>query len=276
MEVLDGAPVAVEVLVITPERLWDERRRMVLRKVLILAGTAEARELAALLAASPEWRTVSSFAGRTAAPKLPVGEVRTGGFGGAALLARYLREERIAAVIDASHPFAERISRNAQAAAQTAQVPLLRLNRPPWQRQEGDRWQEIGSWAEAIPLLAGQSARAFLAIGHQELRAFSGLEDSFFLVRTVDPPPAPLPLERYEAITGRGPFDPEAERCLLSDHGITHVICKNSGGGSAYGKIEAARELGLPVIIKRRPPPLRTAAVSKVEEAVKWLETVPQ
>lgn len=244
------------------------------RKVLILAGTAEARELAALLAESPDWRTVSSFAGRTASPKLPVGEVRTGGFGGAAALARFLAEERVAAVIDASHPFAERISRNALAAAETAHVPLLRLNRPPWERQQGDRWHEIGDWPEAVPLLAGLPARVFLAIGHQELRAFSGLDGSFFLVRTVDAAPAPLPLERYEAITGRGPFALEDELALLREHAITHVICKNSGGSSAYAKIEAARKLDLPVIIKRRPPGLRRPAVSKVGDAVAWLETV--
>lgn len=244
------------------------------RKVLVLAGTAEARDLASLLAESPDWRTISSFAGRTAAPKLPVGEVRSGGFGGAAPLARFLADERIAAVIDASHPFAERISRNALAAADTAGVPLLRLNRPPWERQTGDRWHEIGDWPEAIPLLAGLSARVFLAIGYQELRSFSGLDGSFFLVRTVDPAPAPLPLERYEAITGRGPFALEDEMNLLREHAITHVICKNSGGSSAYGKIAAARELGLPVIIKRRPQGLRTAAVNTIEDAVAWLETV--
>ncbi len=244
------------------------------RKVLVLAGTAEARELAALLAESPGWRTISSFAGRTAAPKLPVGEVRTSGFGGAALLARFLADERIAAVIDASHPFAERISRNALAATKTAGVPLLRLSRLPWRRQEGDQWHEIGSWPEAVPLLAGKSAHAFLAIGHQELRAFSGLEGSYFLVRTVDPVTVPLPLERYEAITGRGPFALEAELGLLREHAISHVICKNSGGSSAYDKIAAARQLGLPVIMKRRPPGLRTPAVSNVEDAVAWLEMV--
>lgn len=244
------------------------------RKVLILAGTAEARELAALLAESPDWQTISSFAGRTAAPKLPVGEVRTGGFGGAAPLARFLADERIAAVIDASHPFAERISRNAQAAAKTANVPLLRVSRPPWEWREGDQWHEIDDWQEAVPLLDGLSARAFLAIGHQELRAFGGLDGSFFLVRTVDPAPAPLPLERYQAITGRGPFALEDELTLLREHAISHVICKNSGGSSAYGKIAAARQLGLPVIIKRRPAPLRTPAVGNVEDAVAWLATV--
>lgn len=244
------------------------------RNVLILAGTAEARELAAFLAGHPDWRTVSSLAGRTASPKLPVGEVRTGGFGGAAPLARFLGEERIAAVIDASHPFAERISRNAVAAAQTAGVPLLRLNRPAWEHQEGDRWHEIGDWPEALPLLEGCAARAFLAIGHQELRAFRALEDAWFLVRTVDPVTVPLPLQHFEAITGRGPFALKAEAELLRQHAITHVVCKNSGGASAYGKIEAARELGLPVIIKRRPVPLRTPAVVNVDDAAAWLRTV--
>ena len=247
---------------------------MVPRNVLILAGTAEARALAGLLVGCKEWRSISSFAGRTASPVLPAGEMRTGGFGGAALLARYLKEEKISAIVDASHPFAERISRNALAAAETAGVPLLRLNRPAWTKQDGDQWHEIGGWPDAIPLIAERPVRAFLAIGHQELRAFGELESSFFLVRTVDPVTVPLPLQRYAAITGRGPFSADAETVLLREHGITHVICKNSGGISAYGKLEAARKLGLPVIIKRRPAALRTPAVTNAEDAMVWLGAV--
>lgn len=242
------------------------------RNVLILAGTAEARELAGLLNGDPAWRTVGAFAGRTADPRMPAEEVRTGGFGGAAPLARYLREEQMAAVIDASHPFAERISRNALAAAKTAGVPLLRLVRAPWRQQEGDRWHEIGDWPDALPLLDRDGTRAFLAIGQKELRPFGGLDRCWFLVRTADPVTLPLPLQRYEAITGRGPFAVEDETALLQQHEITHVICKNSGGASAYGKIAAARGLGLPVIIKTRPPPLRTPAVGKAADAVAWLK----
>lgn len=243
-------------------------------KVLILAGSAEARELAAVLAEQPDWHTVSLFAGRPTSPNLPAGEVRTGGFGGAAPLARLLQEEQFLAIVDATHPFATGISRNALAAAETARLPLLRLNRPPWVQQAGDQWHEVDDWPEAIPLLAGQSARAFLAIGHQELRAFSGLGDSFFLVRTIDPPDAPLPLERYEVITGKGPFSLQDETTLLQQYEISHLVCKNSGGISAYSKLEAARALGLPVIIKRRPPALRSPLVSNVGEAVAWLSAV--
>ncbi len=245
-----------------------------IRSVLIIAGSAEARALASVLANKTEWRVISSLAGRTATPIMPEGEVRIGGFGGAAMLAGYLAEQRISAVVDASHPFATGISRNTLAAAQTAGIPLLRLNRPPWTRQNGDLWHEIGDWPEAMQLLPDTGARAFLATGHQEVRAFGALEGCFFLVRTVDPPAVPLPLPHCEVVVGRGPFALDDEIALLRRHAITHVICKNSGGTSAYGKIEAARELGLPIIIKRRPPPLQTAAVAAVADAEAWLEVV--
>ena len=242
--------------------------------VLILAGSAEARELAAQLAEEPAWRTISSFAGRTASPKLPAGEVRSGGFGGAVPLAQFLRDEQVAAVVDATHPFAVGITRNAIAAAQTAGVPLLRLNRPPWVQEPGDLWFEVTDWPDAIPLLKGGGHRVFLAIGRQELQPFRALPDCFFLVRTVDAPEEPMPLQRYESVTGRGPFPVEDEIELLQRYGITHVVCKNSGGTSAAGKLKAARELGLPVIIKRRPPALPSPAVRSVGEAIGWLNAV--
>lgn len=244
------------------------------RNVLIIAGTAEARALASALVNQSDWRVISSLAGRTTAPRMPEGEVRVGGFGGATPLANYLRAEAIAAVVDASHPFAVGISRHALAATQTAGVPLLRLNRPPWTAQQGDRWHEVGDWPEALPLLPKAGGRIFLATGKQELRAFAGLEQCFFLARTVDPPDTPLPLHRYEVEVGRGPFAVEDEIALLQRHAITHVVCKNSGGTSAYGKIEAARWLELPVIIKRRPPKLQTPEVSTVADALTWLEAI--
>lgn len=238
--------------------------------LLILGGTAEARELAARLAEDSRWRVTTSLAGRTAAPKMPLGEVRIGGFGGAAPLAAYIRQEQFAAVIDASHPFATRISRSAIAAADRAKVPLLRLERPPWHAIDGDQWQFIGDWPEAEALLPS-GARVFLAIGRQELAAFNGLQDQFFLVRMVDAPFTPLPLLHHTVILGRGPFDLESELEILRTHAITHIVAKNSGGIGAYAKFEAARSLGLPVILKRRPPATPSSRAATVQHALDWL-----
>ena len=241
--------------------------------LFILGGTAEARELAARLADDSRWRVTTSLAGRTAVPKLPKGDVRIGGFGGAAALASYIQQDEVSAVIDASHPFATRISRSAMAAAETARVPLLWLERPPWQPVDGDQWQEIGDWPEAEALLPPE-ARVFLAIGRQELGAFSGLLDRFFLVRMVDEPATPLPLAQHTVILGRGPFLLDDEQAILRRHGITHVVAKNSGGAGAYAKLEAARTLGLPVILKRRPAMLRTERATRVDDALSWIELV--
>lgn len=243
------------------------------KPVLILGGTAEGRELANMLARDGKWRVIYSLAGRTATPKLPDTEVRIGGFGGAVPLATYIQQEGIAALINASHPFAFGISRNAAAAANRAAVPLLRLTRPAWTAVDGDQWHEVADWPDALALLP-DDARVFLAIGFQELRAFSGLLDQFFLVRTVDPPATPLPLLHFEVELGRGPFSVEDEIALLRRWNITHLICKNSGGVGAYSKLEAARALSLPVIIKRRPRKLPVPGVSTVSETAAWLAAV--
>ncbi len=243
------------------------------RRVLILGGTGEALALAAALAADPRIETITSLAGRTGAPARPAGRLRVGGFGGSDGLLDYLRAERIDLLVDATHPFAEQISRNAVRAAGAAGLPFLRLERPAWQRQPEDRWIEVDRLEEAAGLAPRHGSRAFLTIGASELEAFAGIESVWFLVRLIERPATSLPLLHHELILGRGPFDADAEQRLLERHRIDLVIAKNSGGASTYGKIEAARVLGLPLILLRRPAPPAGAAgpAATVEKAVQWI-----
>lgn len=220
-------------------------------KVLILGGTAEATALAAKLVAHGDVAVVTSLAGRTAHPVLPPGEVRIGGFGGAAGLAAYIRDNGVTRLIDATHPFARRISDNAiQAAAETG-IVLEHLVRPGWERQRGDRWQEVSSLEEAARALPA-GATVFLALGRQYLDAFAARSDCRFIIRMVDAPTEPLPFADHTLILGRPSADPASEAALFATNGITHLVCRNSGGASGYGKIVAARDMGLPVVIISR------------------------
>ena len=198
--------------------------------VLILGGTTEGYALAAALAKLAGLRVVSSLAGRTASPRHPPGELRIGGFGGAAGLEAYLRAGRITAVIDATHPFAARMGWNAAEACAVAGVPLLRLERPAWTPAPGDRWDEVDDWDEAARLLANRSRRVLLALGRQELDPFAGLDDVWFLIRSVDAPNPMPPFAQAEVVLARGPFTLADEADLLRTRGIDTLVCKNSGG----------------------------------------------
>lgn len=238
--------------------------------VLILGGTAEARELAGRLAGQGGLRTVSSLAGRVRDPALPAGEVRIGGFGGAGGLADWLTAQHVAAVVDATHPFAQGISANAAAACARTGTPLLSLVRPPWVPGERDTWHEAGSLAGAARLLPSLGRRAFLTTGRQGLAAFAALDQTWFLIRCVDPPSGPLPAAR-EIILARGPYDAAAERELMRGHRIDVLVTKNSGGGLTAGKLDAARELGLPVVMVARPPRPDGPRCASAAEAERWL-----
>jgi len=239
--------------------------------VLILGGTAEAVRLAEACAALPQLEIVTSLAGRTRAPRAPPGEIRIGGFGGVEGLARYLRSRAIGRVVDATHPFAARIGRNAAQACLAAAVPRLRLLRPPWRQEPGDRWLEVDSLAEAARRLPA-SARVFLSVGRSELAAFAGLPQ-WFLVRTIEP--AERCLAQAHWLAERGPFRLEDELALLRAHAIDVVVTKGSGGEATYAKLAAARALGLPVIMVRRPPPPPGAVVDSVAAALAWLAHPP-
>lgn len=240
-------------------------------RVLILGGTAEAVALAETSAARPGVEVISSLAGRTRTPTLPPGEVRTGGFGGTEGLARFLTDRGIDRLIDATHPFAVRIGAHAEEACRRTQVPRLRLLRPPWQREPDDRWIEVGDLAEAARRLPRLGQRAFLTVGHGDLEAFVGL-DVWFLVRTIEPPKTPLPV-RGRWLAGRGPFAVENELQLLRTHEIDVLVTKASGGDATYAKLVAARRLGLPVVMIRRPPPPPGPVVGSVEAALAWLDS---
>lgn len=240
-------------------------------RLLILGGTADANRLAAAVAAERRIAAVLSLAGRTEAPKLPPIPSRIGGFGGVAGLVDYLRAERIDSVVDATHPFAAQMSRNAVEACGAVGIPLLALERAPWQAQSGDRWIEVDDLPAAAVALGAAPRRVFLGIGRQNLDLFAGHPQHAYLVRLVDQPRGPLPLTNVEIVVARGPFDRASDRALLEAHRIEIVVAKNAGGEAAVAKIEAARDLGLPVVMVRRPaiPPRRT--VASVAEVMDWL-----
>lgn len=224
------------------------------RAVLILGGTAEAAALAhELVRDHPDWRVITSLAGRTLSPDPLPGEVRIGGFGGPDGLAAYLRAEHIDQLIDATHPFARQISSNAKHAAEASGVPLTVHIRPPWEKQPADNWIEVANETEAAAALA-TNANIFLALGRQHLAPFASRNDVAFLVRMVDTPADAFPLGRYDVITGK-PGNAEDEAVLFEHHKIDQIVCRNAGGARGYGKIEAARKLGLPVIMIGRPNP---------------------
>jgi precorrin-6A/cobalt-precorrin-6A reductase len=246
------------------------------RRILILGGTTESAQLARAVERRRGFKVITSLAGRTREPAPVPGGVRSGGFGGIEGLIRFVREERIDVIIDATHPYAEQISRHAVVASRSTGVPLVRLERPPWPRQPGDRWALVDSVAEAARVVPDYGRRAFLTVGTKELQAFSGQERMWYLVRLIDQPAEPLPLVNYQVVTGRGPFTAEDERKLLQQHRIDMIVAKNSGGDATYGKIAAARALGLPVILVRRPiPPFdlpASAVFATADDAIAWLE----
>jgi precorrin-6A/cobalt-precorrin-6A reductase len=240
---------------------------------LILGGTEEARRLAALAVArfGDALAVTTSLAGRTRHAAPIAGALRRGGFGGAAGLACYLRTQHVDLAIDATHPFAARISTAAISACRDAGVPLLAVTRPPWQRGPGDNWIEAASAADAAALLPQYGRRVFLTIGQGELEAFARVAGLYFLVRLIEPPAAPLPLD-CDVILGRGPFTFEQERIIIARHAIDLLVTKASGGAATAAKLAAARAVGIPVILLRRPTVLGGTSVARIEDAVEWLE----
>jgi len=241
-------------------------------RVLILGGTTEARGLAERLVGRADVDVVSSLAGRVARPRLPVGQVRVGGFGGATGLTSWIAAHGIRAVIDATHPFAATISRNAHAAAAASHVPLLALRRAAWVPGEGDRWCEAASLEDAALMLPELGRRHFLTIGRQGVSSFADVTDAWFLVRSVDPPEEPTP-PQMELLLDRGPYSLDAEIALMRGRRVDTVITKNSGGEATAAKLIAARELGLPVVMVQRPvAPGGVSEVSDVLGAVGWVD----
>jgi precorrin-6A/cobalt-precorrin-6A reductase len=242
-------------------------------RLLILGGTVEAAALArgALARFGDKFQVTTSLAGRTERPAPLPGQIRTGGFGGPAGLAAYLTEHAVGRLIDATHPFATRISAEARLACASASVPRLMLLRPPWQRHPLDRWIEVDDMSAAAAVVPRIGQRVWLTVGASEIACFSGAAGVRFLVRLVDPPRRPLPLHSYEVVVGRGPFALTEERNLIERHAIDGLVCKASGGAATEAKLIAAREFGIPVIMVRRPPAEAGEAVETVDAALDWL-----
>jgi precorrin-6A/cobalt-precorrin-6A reductase len=240
-------------------------------KILILGGTTEARQLAERLAARAGLQVTLSLAGRTASPVPHAVPIRIGGFGGAAGLADYLVAERIDALIDATHPYASVISANAATAARRAAVPFVALRRPPWIAVAGDRWIDVSDARAAVDVIGRGRRSVFVALGRSELAPFTAAPQHRYLVRSVEPVDPPLPLPDITYVTARGPFTEANDRTLMQAHAIEVVVSKNSGGSAAYGKIAAARTLGIEVIMLRRPR-ASAPAIATVEDAVALLD----
>ncbi len=212
-----------------------------------------------------------SYAGRTEAPVAQPLPQRIGGFGGIPGLVSYLREQSISHVVDATHPFAARISRNALAACDQAGVALITLERPPWTPAAQDRWTEVPDIASAVAALPAQPSRIFLAIGRQNLEDFAARSEHHYILRLVDQPGGALPLPQSTVILARGPFTLEGDLQLMREQAVQLVVSKNAGGVGARAKLDAARVLGIGVVMIGRPPLPERACVASVAEVLEWL-----
>lgn len=238
--------------------------------LLILGGTTEATALARAVAEAGITGTVS-FAGRVDRPVRQPLPQRVGGFGGINGFATYLRAQKITHVVDATHPFAAQMSRNAIAACTQTHIPLVALTRAPWRAQTGDTWTHVPDIAAAAAALDCPPARVMLAVGRMHLGDFAPNPQHFYLLRLVDPPKGPLPFPNTRVLVSRGPFTLADDQTLMETHRIDLVVSKNAGGTGAYAKIEAARALGLPVLMIDRPAIPPRTEVAKPAEVLAWL-----
>jgi precorrin-6A/cobalt-precorrin-6A reductase len=247
-----------------------------MRNILILGGTSEARQLAGLLADRSDLNVTLSLAGRTAQPAAQPVPVRVGGFGGIEGLTAYLAAQSVNMLVDATHPYAATIAAHAAAAAVIAKIPIVALRRPAWTAVTGDRWTEAEDVGDAVRALGNAQRRAFLAIGRKEVGAFAAAPQHNYLIRSVDPIDPPLNVPHAVYLVARGPFSEADERALLKQHRIECVVAKNSGGNATYGKIAAARALGIDVIMLRRPTLPEVPAVETAQDAVRRLDHAPE
>ncbi len=240
-------------------------------KVLILGGTTEASALARGLAGDARFDATLSLAGRTANPAAAPIPTRIGGFGGAAGLATYLREHAIDRLVDATHPFAAVISANAVTAAAEAGIPLLAVERPPWRPESGDTWTPVPDTESAVAALGAAPRRVFLAVGRLSLPAFRAAPHHHYLIRLIERPEGELGLPDAEIVQARGPFALADELALLESRGVEILVTKNAGGSATAPKLEAARRLGVGVVMIGRPAIPPRPAVATAEAALDWL-----
>ena len=241
-------------------------------RLLILGGTTEASALARRISGRADLEPVLSFAGRTRGLVAPPIPYRVGGFGGVSGLKTYLREQRIHAVIDATHPFAAQMSRHAAVACGDLAVPLARFTRPPWAARKGDRWVSVPDMDAAVRALGDRTRRVFLTIGGLQLGAFAAAPWHHYVVRTIEPPDAVARLPSHRLILARGPFGIDVEAGLMRDERIEVLVTKNSGGAATEAKLAAARMLGVEVVMIERPAAGDGPALDSVDAAVAWID----
>jgi len=239
-------------------------------RALILGGTSDANALAEAIARA-RIDAIYSYAGRTQSPVAPSLPTRVGGFGGSNGLAAFIAQENITHVIDATHPFAAEMSRIAVAACSATGTALIALERAPWAPSADDNWIEVPDIGAAVAALPTTPARVFLAIGRQHLAPFSARPQHAYILRLVDAPDGPLPLPNADVITSRGPFTLAGDLELMRARGIEWVVARNAGGEGARAKIDAARELGLPLIMIARPDLPQRPGAESVEAVLAWL-----
>jgi precorrin-6A/cobalt-precorrin-6A reductase len=240
-------------------------------RILLLGGTREASTLVQRLSEDVTIKPILSFAGRSENPVLPPIPFRIGGFGGADGLYHYLMAKNIEAVIDATHPFAIRISENARSACRRARVALVAFTRPAWELEAGDRWIMVDDVDAAVRALGNRPRRILLTHGRLQLSPFARSPQHTYIVRAIDRPVDIMALPRHRLVLARGPFAKDAEAQLMRDERIDMVVSKNSGGSSTYAKIEAARDLGIPVVMMRRPQIDGAAELFDVDAVMAWL-----
>jgi precorrin-6A/cobalt-precorrin-6A reductase len=247
-----------------------DRSSSVVQRILIMGGTGEGTELATRLAARKDLVSIYSFAGRVSRPRYPEGAVRVGGFGGIGGLISYLMTENITAVVDATHPFSVTISRNVEVACARLRLPLIAFTRPEWLQRKDDLWHETATFEDAAAAVDAMKGRVFLSIGRQEVGSFTACNDAWFLIRAIEEPAGKLP-RHYQVLLQRGPFDLKEELQLLRNYSIDYIVSKNSGGSGTYTKIEAARLLGIPVVMVKRPFKHTIPVAETVDEVVSKL-----
>ena len=238
--------------------------------VLVLGGSSEASRLAEALAAAGV-RATFSYAGRVKRLKPQPLPTRVGGFGGVVGLVKYVRDVGITHIVDATHPFAAQMSRHVALACRETNTPHVTLARPPWQPGVGDAWLDVPTMQDAVEVLGEAPRRVFLAIGRQHVDLFVSKPQHFFLLRFVEPPGAEIRLAKHALVIARGPFEVADEVALMRRHGVEVVVSKNAGGAAARAKLEAAKVLGLPVVMVRRPEARGGLLRSSVAEVLAWL-----
>jgi precorrin-6A/cobalt-precorrin-6A reductase len=239
-------------------------------KILLLSGTGEAREIESILQEDQTLEVISSLSGATRMPRAYKGATRSGGFGGYEAQKRYMLAQGFDLVVDATHPFAAHISKRTCDICIYISVPYMNVLRPEWAAEPADQWLMIDDPSEAVQHIAPRSV-VFLATGRNSLSGFSNLSEMTLICRQIDPPDGEFPFKNGRYLIGRPPFSVDDEEKLFRTLGVDYLVVKNAGGAASRTKLDAARRLGIPVVMLRRPPVLKAPQVASVEAAIAWV-----